>query len=197
MAFFAFLRCFRLAAPRLDPPRVETRGIEPRSRDGPGIRPSESFDSPLGAAGARRRGATRASYFDGGVPTGFAPVCTRVCTRWPLTGFKPGGVSGTLGPTPPRLLKNSQGPFYCPRPLAARPGMSQEPRGARERPWTRKRGSAVYAGTVRSPRGAPSVRDRCVSGTTQAGRRCPPQNPSVVTDAAANASMSSIFFRAR
>ena len=64
----------------------------------------------------------------------------------------------------------------------------------RERPWTRKRGSAVYAGAFRSPRGAPSARDRCVSGTTQAGRRGSPQNPSVVTDTAANASTSSTFF---
>ena len=47
---------------------------------------------------------------------------------------------------------------------------------------------------ISGPRGAQSVRDRCVSGTTQAGRRCPPKNPSVVTNTAANASTSSTFF---
>ena len=48
---------------------------------------------------------------------------------------------------------------------------------------------------IRAPRGALSVRDRCLSGTTQAWCRFPPQNPFAVTDAAANASMSSTFFR--
>ena len=95
----------------------------------------------------------------------------------------------------PQRQKNPQDSPHRPRPPTARLGTSQEPRGPREWPWTRKRGSADYAGAFRAPRGAPSVRDRCVSGTTQAWRRCPPQNPFVVADAAANASTSSIFFR--
>ena len=80
----------------MDPPRVETRGIEPKSMTDHGLRPPES----LGAAGPRRRGVARASYFYGEVLTGFASVCTRVCTRHLAAhGIKTGGVIGTLANT--------------------------------------------------------------------------------------------------